>query len=98
MSPTVAGISRVGIEMTSKSRSSESRSSGTMVRKPATIASSPRLKSWRGVARASWALVGVTRGSRRMSRVWISASRVESSEKASEVGSSSSSKTWPSPE
>ena len=36
-------------------------------------------------------------GSRRMASVSPSASRVLSSEKASEVGSSSSSKTWPSP-
>ena len=98
MSPTVARVSIVGIGSTSKSRSSASRSWGTRLRKPAIIASSPRLNSCTGVARASCALVGVRVGSRRMASVWLRASRVESSEKASDVGSRSSSKTSPSPE
>ena len=98
MSPTVAAFSMVGIEMVSKDRVSTSRSSGTRSRKPAIIASLPRLNSCRAVASRSSSALGVSVGSRRIARVWSSDERVLSSEKASDVGSSSSSKTSPPPE
>ena len=98
ISPTVAWLSMVGIGITSNCRPATLRSLGTSARLPAIIPSLPRSNHSSGECSASSSSVSVSLGSRSRANEVSSADRVPSSEKASDLGSSSSSKTSPPPE